>query len=255
MPAPRTLRLIPGATSSAVLLMRSQWVYKTLSGIDAASPAVVRLDDHGLGADWLVWLTGVRGADLNRIPGTSDPYWSSVGADAGTLLLNNVDARNTQPVGGRLIYHPPRNLTGAAAVLRLYQYPTDTTAAAELSIAAGDLVNEGAGILRPQLASAPGFSEGWFDLVLTLPGGNAAKVASGPLTIGAADEPEPAPIGFVYADTKLAAGTGGTSNAFISADSGNAMTYGSDGGLFCSAAGGEVTADLVASYEDAKTAP
>lgn len=115
-PARQDLPIVPGTTyRDTVRLMQPEFVYRPITGI---SGAPVRLTvEHGLAADWPVWVRGVQGMPaLNREPQNQMP-WRAKRIDANTLEVNPLSAAAFNPVGGELVYKLPVDLAGASAVM------------------------------------------------------------------------------------------------------------------------------------------
>lgn len=118
-PAIVPLQIVQGATlRESIRVMQSQFEFKPIAGISSTAP--VRLDvAHGLPMDWPVWVQGVQKySELNRATNQT-PYLATV-IDSETLELNAVNGEGRSGSGGMLIYHPPVDLTGATAVLQVF---------------------------------------------------------------------------------------------------------------------------------------
>lgn len=119
-PANTPLIIQAGATFRARLrAMAPSLVYLDITQISNSAP--VRLTvDHGLPADWPVWVENVQHfPGLNRAPIMQTPHMAQV-VDEATLEINSINGSGHQGRGGQLVYHPPLALVEAGATLTLW---------------------------------------------------------------------------------------------------------------------------------------
>ncbi|UCP00107.1 hypothetical protein LF844_09925 [Metapseudomonas lalkuanensis] len=185
-PACVPLRLIQGATFRDTLrLSQPTLVYKAIQSIPAEAPVRLVVPDHGLAADWPVWVRGVQQwQEINREPFKNRP-WPAKRLDASTLEINALSAVGLKPLGGQLIYQAPVDLTGCSARMQIRDKPGGALLL-ELSTGAG-LTLEPAGTLRREISAAQtgalSFTAAVYDLELTFADGTVQRWAEGPVTL------------------------------------------------------------------------
>ncbi|WP_330114929.1 hypothetical protein SA496_01280 [Pseudomonas sp. JS3066] len=187
-PACVPLCLIQGATYRDTLrLSQPTLVYKAIQSIPAEAPVRLVVPDHGLAADWPVWVRGVAGMqDINREPFKQRP-WSAKWLDADTLEINALSAVGLKPLGGQLIYQAPVDLTGCSARMQIRDMPGGQLLL-ELGTAPGQgLTLEPAGTLRREITAAQtgalNFTAAVYDLELTFADGTVQRWAEGTVSL------------------------------------------------------------------------
>ena len=185
-PARQALTIIQGATLRDTLrIMQPRFLYRPITAIAATAP--VRLTcDHGLPADWLIWVQGVqRMQELNRAPRRERPHRVEV-VDATTLEINALSAVGGAPAGGQIIYQPPVDLAGASACMQVRTAPGGALLL-ELSTANGGLSITGPGTIDRHLSAADSAGIAWtggvYDLEVTYPDGTVHRYFEGPVTV------------------------------------------------------------------------
>ena len=185
-PALVPLKIIQGATLRDTLrIMQPRFVYRPITAIAAMAP--VRLTcDHGLPADWLIWVQDVQQMqELNRSPRRELPHRAEV-VDATTLEINTLSALGRSPVGGQIIYQPPVDLTGATARMQIRDKPGGTLQL-ELSTTNGGLAITGPGTIERTLSATDSAGITWlggvYDLEVTYADGTVHRYFEGPVTV------------------------------------------------------------------------
>lgn len=182
-PARLPLRIRQGTTLNETLrLMQPTRVYKSITSIIAGAPVRVVVPGHGLAGTWPVWFSGVLGLPaLNRDIASARPHRATV-IDADTLEINAIDATDTRPSGGRLVYSPPVDLTGVRARLQVRASVEAPAVLLELSTDDGITI-DGPGLVRRHLSAertaAQRWSRGVYDLELTFPDGTVSRWIEG----------------------------------------------------------------------------
>lgn len=175
-PARLDLSIIQGATFRLVLrVMQPTLEYRQITAIAATAP--VRLTaEHDLPTDWPVWVRGVmRMPALNAEPVRQRPHMAAV-IDASTLEINALSATGLQPAGGELIYHPPVDLTGAVATLRVVDASGQVLLQLTPTVHAGGWVEVA---IEDEQTAALDWREGAWLLDIALPNGDVARAFTG----------------------------------------------------------------------------
>lgn len=115
------LEIKQGATFTHVVRWEtSPYVYKAITGITKAAPAVVTATGHGVPDGWKVAVVSAGGmSEINasRVPPRSRDYHKATVLTSDTLALNDVDSTmySTYTSGGFLAYRTPQSLSGYTA--------------------------------------------------------------------------------------------------------------------------------------------
>jgi hypothetical protein len=132
-PAKLNLTIYQGSTFSEVLRWESPTkVYKNITGITQAAPAVVTSTSHGIPDSWRVKITNVVGMkEIN----SSDTYRKATLLSANTIELNEINAAGytAYSSGGIIEYNLPVDLTGYTARMQIRAKLEDTTVLLELT--------------------------------------------------------------------------------------------------------------------------
>lgn len=159
-------------------VMQSQFEYRPITAISPTAPVQLSVE-HDLPKDWPVWVQGVQGLqELNRASNQT-PLLATV-LDSSHLEINTVSAVGRNASGGMLVYHPPVDLAGASAVLRVL----DDNGAVLLEIA--PMVNAGGWIdieLTSAETAALDWRKGTWQLDATLSNGDVVRLFTGPATV------------------------------------------------------------------------
>jgi len=231
-----------------MLLMQERWIYKPITSIQAEAPIRLTVPDHGLTYDWPVWIHDVRNLPaLNRQAGKTWPHIARL-IDENTLEISDFDAAGTKPLGGRLVYHPPIDLTSVVATLTITGCEEDDEPFV-LNTITGGLVIEGPGRIRRIIEADAVIPEhGHYEMTLRFPAGAVYRIAEGPMTTDTTDNQDPGPMVIAFA----VQGPPGGGGAAVSTDPGNALRWGSDQGLYVPTTSESVDVDLTDYYNKAK---
>lgn len=132
-PTKSKLTIYQGSTFSEVLRWEStKRVYKTITGITQAAPAVVTSTTHGVPDGWRVKLTNVGG--MKEINDTST-YRKATVLTANTIELNDINAVGftAYTTGGILEYFQPVDLIGYTARMQIRAKLESTSTLLELT--------------------------------------------------------------------------------------------------------------------------
>jgi hypothetical protein len=117
-PVKVNFKLYQGSTFSEVLRWESYTkVYKPITNITKAAPAVVTAIAHGMPVGWRARITGVTGMkEIN-----SEEYVIATESTLDTLTFNSINASgySTYTSGGILEYNEPKSLAGYTARLQV----------------------------------------------------------------------------------------------------------------------------------------
>ena len=132
-PAKLNLTIYQGSTFSEVLRWESPTkVYKTITGITQAAPAIITSTAHGIPDGWRVKVTNVIG--MTQINST-DTYRKATLLSSSTIELNEINAvgYTAYTSGGVLEYNAPIDLTGFTARMQIRAKLEDAVALFELT--------------------------------------------------------------------------------------------------------------------------
>lgn len=132
-PAKLNLTIYQGSTFSEVLRWESPTkVYKPITGITQAAPAILTVASHGAPNGWRVKVTNVVG--MTQI-NSSDTYRKATVLNANSIELNEVNAvgYTAYTSGGVLEYNLPIDLTGYSARMQIRGKLEDATHLLELT--------------------------------------------------------------------------------------------------------------------------
>lgn len=126
---PQDITIIKGKTFTRVLQwMSTPLIYKAITGITQAAPAVVTAPGHGVPDGWRVAVASVQGMrEINaKLPGKGEPPLFSDFTRARPLNVNELELNEVNSLdftaydsGGTLIYYTPVDLAGATAQLQI----------------------------------------------------------------------------------------------------------------------------------------
>ena len=132
-PAKLNLTIYQGSTFSEILRWESPTkVYKTITGITQAAPAIITSTAHGIPDGWRVKVTNVIG--MTQINST-DTYRKATLLSSSTIELNEINAvgYTAYTSGGVLEYNAPIDLTGYTARMQIRAKLEDAVALFELT--------------------------------------------------------------------------------------------------------------------------
>ena len=121
IPVDKDLTILQGKTFSLPIRWEVEpYVYKPITGISQAAPAIVDCTGHGVPDGWRVAVVSVKG--MTQINAASNPpkdneYVVATVVDADTLELNTVNSSGYKPYtsGGYVQYRTPKDLTDYSA--------------------------------------------------------------------------------------------------------------------------------------------
>ena len=115
------LTILQGKTFSQIVRWETEpIIYKAISGITTAAPAVITCTGHSVPNNWRVAIVSVKG--MTQINAENDPpkdsdYHQATVLNANTIELNDVNAAGFKAYtsGGYVQYNTPHDLTGYEA--------------------------------------------------------------------------------------------------------------------------------------------
>lgn len=135
------LTIIKGKTFSRVVRWETTpIVYKPITGIAQAAPAVVTVVNHELPPGWRVAIVSVQGMfeiNAQNTPPRNSDYTLASLIDPDTISLNEVNAAefSAYDSGGYVQYNTPHDLTGYTARMQIRPSYTSATILLELTTA------------------------------------------------------------------------------------------------------------------------
>ena len=199
MTLPRALDITiqKGTTFSLVerlSLETTPLIYKAITGITAASPAVVTAATHGVKTGWRVAVVspgGMRQIKAKYWPLRSTDFHTATNTDANTVTLNEVNSADytAYTSGGKLVYYTPLSLSGCTA--RMMVRATDVATGDPLvslvsptDIALDDTEHTITITISATATAAYTFATGAYDLELVVTAtGVVTKLLSGNVTV------------------------------------------------------------------------
>lgn len=144
-PVKLNFKVYQGSTFSEVLRWESsKKIYKAITNITQAAPAVVTAPIHAIPEGWRVKITNVGGmTDIN----STDTYNIATVIDTDNIEINSINSLGykTYTSGGVIEYNEPVDLTGYTARMQLREKIDSTTIIHELTTENGgitiDIVN------------------------------------------------------------------------------------------------------------------
>jgi hypothetical protein len=171
-----------------------RWALSTLdsypiTAISQAAPAVVTMASHAIPDGWPVAIVSVQG--MTQINGKHYPplrsdmnYATRV---SGTQIsLNSVNSAefNAYTSSGFVVNNTPVDMTGATALMRVYDAPQNGTLLMTLTDLSGITINNTDRTIRPRIDTANlTWTTGYYDLEMTDAGGVVTQLLTGIITI------------------------------------------------------------------------
>ncbi len=187
-PAKINFKIYQGSTFSQVLRWESsRKIYKTITGITKAAPAIVTATTHGVPNGWRVKITDVVGMkELN----SSENYWKATVLTADTIELNDVNSSSytAYTSGGVLEYNEPVNLTGYTARMQIREKLDSATTIVDLTTEnSGIILDNTAKTITVQMSAvqtaALTFKSGVYSLELVSSGGQVTAICAGNISL------------------------------------------------------------------------
>lgn len=171
-----------------------RWALSTLdsyaiTAITQAAPAVVTMTSHAIPDGWPVAVVSAKG--MTQINGKhyppiqSDMHYATV-VSGTQVSLNDVNSAdfNAYTSGGFVVLNTPVDMTGATALMRVYDAPVGGTLLMTLTNVSGITINNTDRTIRPRIdTSAVTWTTGYYDLEMTDAGGVVTQLLAGSITI------------------------------------------------------------------------
>lgn len=169
-------------------------VYKPITGISQAAPAVVTAATHGVPDGWRVAIVSVKGMTqinaLNSPPKDKDYHKATVG-NANAITLNDVNSSDykTYTSGGYVQYNTPKDMTGYSARMSIKD-KVGGTELLRLDTIGGKIVIDNTAktitlALTATQTAAITFTKGVYDLEMVSAVGDVTPLMKGSVTIEA----------------------------------------------------------------------
>lgn len=140
-PAKVNFVVYQGSTFNEVLRWESsKKVYKPITNITNAAPAIVSAIAHGVPDAWRVRLTNVGG--MKEINTATDTYLTAVVKTADVIEINTINSLAYSPytTGGIVEYNDPMDLSGYTARMQIRNKLSDTSFLLELTTENGRII-------------------------------------------------------------------------------------------------------------------
>jgi len=191
--ATQDLIIQKGKTFSKVLRWESlPFLYKPITAITKAAPAVITSAVHGIPDGWRVVIVSVQGMTeinaLNTPPRDSD-YHKATLVDANTINLNDVNSAEftAYTSGGYIQLRTPVDLAGFTARMQIRASLTATAFLLELVSPTDIVLDNVAKTITITIAAAVTAAITWktgvYDLELVSAGGVVTQLLSGTVTV------------------------------------------------------------------------
>lgn len=187
------LTIVQGSTFQQVLRWESPtFVYKQITGITQAAPAVITATGHGVPDGWRVAIVSVKGmTEINALnnPPKESEYRKATLLDANSIELNSVNAAEFTPYasGGYVQYRVPVDLSGYSARMDIRD-KIGGTLLQELDSSTGEILLDNTLktitlFLEAAVTEAITWKKGVFDLEMLGPAGLVVPLVSGTVAV------------------------------------------------------------------------
>ena len=164
-------------------------IYKPITGITQAAPAVVTSPSHGIPDGWRVTVVSVKG--MTQINAENDPpkakdYIKATVPDANTVLLNIVNSSEFKPYisGGYLMFNTPVDMAGFTARMKIKDKIGGTILLDVGAYITIDNANKKVLIAIPAaITSAITWTKGVYDFEMESAGGIVTQIMSGNVSV------------------------------------------------------------------------
>lgn len=167
-------------------------VYKAITAIAQAAPALITVVGHGVPEGWRVAVVSVKGMEeinaKNAVPRDTDYHKATV-VSADSISLNDVNAADftAYTSGGYVRYNTPIDLTGYTARMTIKDR-IGGTVLATLTSAAGDIIiNNTTKTVQIQLSAVATAAYTWlsgvYDIEMVSASGQVSPLAAGNVTL------------------------------------------------------------------------
>ena len=190
------LTIVKGSTFSRVeqrALEVAPFIYKAITAITKAGPAVITSASHGIKAGWrfaVVNVGGMREIKAKSWPPRSTDFHLATAVDTNTVTPNDIDSTNYTAFtsGGSLLYYTPLSLAGCTARMMIRATAESTTTLASLvsptDIVLDDTAHTITITISATATAAYTFTVGVYDLELVVTAtGVVTKLLSGNVTV------------------------------------------------------------------------
>lgn len=171
-----------------------RWALATLdsypiTGISQAAPAVVTMNSHSIPDGWPVAVVSVRGmTQINgkHYPPTRSDMKYATYVSGTQINLNGVNSADYSAYtsGGFVVCNTPVDMTGATAVMNIYDAPSGGALLMTLTELDGITINNTDRTIRPRIETAGvTWTTGYYDLEMTDAGGVVTQLLAGVITI------------------------------------------------------------------------
>jgi hypothetical protein len=183
-----------GKTFSRVIRWESEpFIYKAITAITKAAPAVITAVGHGVPNNWRVAIVSVQGmTEINAEgspPRTSDFTRATV-LTVDTIALNEVNSAefSTYTSGGFVQFYTPVDLTAFTARMQIRQSETSSTILLDLNTTNGRIVIDNVAKTITLTVTAVDtalitWKTGVYDLELVSPAGVVTQLLKGTVTV------------------------------------------------------------------------
>ena len=196
LPRQLDLTILKGDTFTLVerlSLETTPYIYKAITGITKAGPAVITSAAHGIKAGWRVAVVnvgGMRQIKSKNWPPRSTDFHLATAVDTNTVTLNDVDSTDYTAFtsGGSLVYWTPRSIASCTARMMI-RATAEATATLDSLVSPTDIVLDDTEHTVSVSISATDtaaytFTQGVYDLELIVTAtGVVTKLLSGDVTI------------------------------------------------------------------------
>lgn len=190
------LEIIKGSTFSHVerlALETAPYIYKAITAITKAGPAVITSASHGIKAGWrfaIVNVGGMREIKSKNFPPRSTDFHLATVVDTNTVTPNDIDSTNYTAFtsGGSLVYWTPLSLASCTARLMIRATAEATgTPLVSLTDSAGITLDDTEHTITITISAtntaAYTFTTGVYDLELVTAAGVVTKLLQGSVAI------------------------------------------------------------------------
>jgi hypothetical protein len=178
-----------GSTFSRVLRWETTpLIYKPISGITKAGPAVVTATGHGVVDGWrvaIVSVVGMRQINAKNWPLRPTDFRRATYIDANSFSLNDVNSSgyDAYTSGGLVVYNTPVDMASFTARMQVRSTVDAATTLLSLTESAGIAINNSAKTITLTVSAtataALTFCSGVYDLEMVSQGGVVTKLLSG----------------------------------------------------------------------------
>ena len=194
--AVQDLVIIKGKTVARTLRWETEpFVYKAITAITKAAPAVVTAVRHGVPNGWRVAVVSVGGMrEINaKLPGKGEPPLASEFHKATVLTANTIELNDVNSLeftaytsGGAVLYFTPVSLAGATARLQIRATETASAILLDLVSPTNIVVDDTAKTITititATVTAAFTFLTGVYELEITI-GGVVTQLLKGTVTV------------------------------------------------------------------------